>query len=89
MVVPFCSTSKHFNNHPFSNLFTPADAERIKRRRVDREKKFFEAETHRLKTLLTVSTGGKWTFLDVCAIVYISKEKKKNNLSMQERNDLI
>ena len=34
------------------------DAERIRRRRVDREKKFFEAESHRLKTLLTVSTGG-------------------------------
>ena len=34
------------------------DVERIKRRKVDREKKFFEAETHRLKALLSVSAGG-------------------------------
>ena len=36
------------------------DVERIKRRKVDREKKFFEAETHRLKALLSVSAGGMY-----------------------------
>ena len=34
------------------------EGERTKRRRLEREKKFFETETHRLKTQLTVTSSG-------------------------------
>ena len=41
------------------------DGERIKRRRVERGKKFFESETHRLKTQLTVTASGGSTGQDI------------------------
>ena len=58
----FVSIKNKKNLYYFTVLYNfLLDSERIKRRRVDREKKFFEAETHRLKTLLTVSAGGTVT----------------------------
>jgi hypothetical protein len=63
------------------------EGERNKRRRVERDKKVFEAETHRLKTQLSVTSGGSGASSD--HIEEALKEIKVMQQQMDEKDAVI